>query len=74
MHEYHQIKPEASNIWTMQTEIMKEYIFYWVRVIVIYSSFQQNNLILFLSPILAFTTLKTVAEITKIAICLEAAW
>ena len=53
---------------------MKEYIFYWVRVIVIYSSFQQNNLILFLSPILAFTTLKTVAEITKIAICLEAAW
>ena len=53
----------------MQTEIMKEYIFYQVRIIVLYSSFQQNNFILFLSPILAFAILKTVTEFTKIAIC-----
>ena len=41
---------------------MKEYIFYQVGVIVLYSSFQQNNFTLFLPPTTAFDTLMTVAE------------
>ena len=53
----------------METEIMKEYIFYQVGVIVLYSSFQYNNFILFFPPISAFDTLMKVAEFTKIAIC-----
>ena len=53
----------------MQTEIMKEYIFYQVGVIMFYSSFQQNNFNLFLPPILAFNTLKILTEFIKIAIC-----
>ena len=48
---------------------MNKCLFYQVRDIELYSSFQQNNLILFLSLILAFATLKTVAEFIKIAIC-----
>ena len=36
---YHQ----TSNIQIMQTEIIKEYIFYQVGVIVLYSSFQHKN-------------------------------
>ena len=53
----------------LQTEIMKEYIFYQIGVIMPYSSFQQNSFTLFLPPISAFGTLITVEEFTKIAIC-----
>ena len=52
----------------MQTEIIKEYIFYHARVMVFYSFFQQNNSILLLPPISAFNTLMTVVEFTKIGI------
>ena len=60
-----------SNIQIMQTEIMKEYRFYQVRAIMLYSSFQQSNLIF--PPISAFDTLMTLVEFTKIAIYPEAA-
>ena len=51
-------------------EIIKEYIFYQVGIIVLYSSFQQNNFILFFPPISAVKyTLMTMAEFTKITIC-----
>ena len=58
----------------MQTEIMKEYKFYQVEPIMIYSSFQQNNFILFLHPISASDTLMIVAELKKKAIDLAIAW
>ena len=48
----------------MQTEIMKEYIFYRIGAITLYSSFKQSNVILFPPPISAFDTLMTVAEFT----------
>ena len=38
-------------------------------VIVLFSTFQQNNFILFFAPISAFETIMTVTELTKIAIC-----
>ena len=53
----------------MQTERMKEYIFYQVEVIVHYSSFQQKVSYYFSPPISVFYPLMTVAEFTKIAIC-----
>ena len=53
----------------MQTERMKEYIFYQVEVIVHYSSFQQKASYDFSPPISVFYPLMTVAEFTKIAIC-----
>ena len=37
-------------------------------VIVLFSTFQQNNFILFFAPISAFETIMTVTELTKIAI------
>lgn len=43
-----------TNIRLIQTELMKEYIFHQIRVIVLYSSFQHYNFNLFLSPISAF--------------------
>ena len=46
----------------MQTEIMKENKFYQVGAIMLYSSFQQSNLIF--APISAFDTLRT-QEFTK---------
>ena len=49
----------------MQTEIMKEYKFYQVEPIMIYSSFQQSNFILFLRPISASDTLMIVTELKK---------
>ena len=49
----------------MQTEIMKEYKFYLVEPIMIYSSFQQSNFILFLHPISASDTLMIVTELKK---------
>ena len=52
----------------MQTEIMKQYIFYQVVVIMLYSPFLQSNFILFLSPILAFHTLMILAKLIKRAI------
>ena len=56
-----------SNIRIMQTETMKEYIFYQVDIILLYNFFQQNNFNLFLPLILTFDSLRTVAELTKIA-------
>ena len=52
----------------MQTEIMKQYIFYQVVVIMLYSPFLQSNFILFLSPILAYHTLMILAKLIKRAI------
>ena len=52
IQEYHQTL--KSNIRIMQTQIMKEYIFFEVGAIMLYSSFQQSNFILFLPPISAF--------------------
>ena len=47
----------------MQTEIRKENKFYQVGAIMLYSSFQQSNLIF--APISAFDTLMTLQEFTK---------
>ena len=66
IQEYHQTL--KSNIRIRKTEIMKEYIFYQVGAIMLYSSFQQSNFTLFVSHISAFNTLLTEAEFTKIAI------
>ena len=60
MQEYHQTL--KSNIQITQTE-MKEYMFYQVAAITIYSSFQQSNFILFLPPISSFHTSITMARI-----------
>ena len=63
-YEYYQML--KSNIRIMQTEVMKEYIFYQVAAIMLYSSFQQSNLIF--TPISVFDTLMTLPEFTQIAI------
>ena len=63
IQEYHQTL--KSNIRIMQTEIMKDYIFFQVGAIMLHSSFQKSNLIF--PPISAFDTLMILAEFTKIA-------
>ena len=51
----------------MQTEKIIHIKFYRVGLMVLYSSYQQNNFNLFLPSISAFKTLMTVVEFTKIA-------